>query len=80
MAANGIKAAQLEPAPGEPTGGGKVRHDSRGTAIWDWDIATGVLAAIDSSDLLRKLDNPELEIEGRREPSSEWAGDPYNRR
>jgi hypothetical protein len=65
---------------GERAHGGKVVHDLRGNAIWDWAVATGVLAGTKSAELLRLLDNPMLAIEGGGELAGEWAGDPYNRR
>lgn len=60
--------------------GGKVSHDARGTAIWNWDVATGVLAASKSGDLLQMLENPTLELEAGCAQSPDWSGDPYNRR
>ena len=63
------------------TGGGKVVHDARGTAIWEWGVATGVFAAIKSTELLSMLENPTLSLEGELQVGAgEWAGDPYNRR
>jgi hypothetical protein len=64
----------------ESARGGKVVHDLRGNAIWDWAVATGVLAGTKSAELLRLLDNPMLSIDGPCELVGEWAGDPYNRR
>jgi hypothetical protein len=61
-------------------GGGKVIHDSRGNAVWQWGVATGVFAAIKSTELLNMLDNPTLALEGQIPGDDEWAGDPYNRR
>lgn len=61
-------------------GGGKVIHDSRGNAVWQWGVATGVFAAIKSTELLSMLDNPTLALEGQIPGDDEWAGDPYNRR
>jgi hypothetical protein len=58
---------------------GKVKHDARGTAIWDWGATTGVLSKTTSTGVLRMLDEPTLEIDGSPGPSAEWAGDPYNR-
>ena len=43
-------------APERPPG--RVTHDSRGNAVWDWDIATGVLAHKSVSELLTSLDAP----------------------
>lgn len=60
--------------------GGKVSHDARGTAIWNWDVATGVLAASKSGDLLQMLENPALELEAGCAQNPDWSGDPYNRR
>jgi hypothetical protein len=61
-------------------GGGKVIHDARGNAVWQWGVATGVFAAIKSTELLNMLDNPMLALEGQIGATDEWAGDPYNRR
>ena len=62
-------------------GGGKVTHDSRGNAKWEWGVATGVFARIKAHELLNMLDNPTLALEGERQlTAGEWAGDPYNRR
>lgn len=58
---------------------GKVVHDSRGTAVWDWDVATGVLAQKTVAELITTLDTPGvLGLEGES-PRRDWAGDPYNR-
>jgi len=59
---------------------GKVVHDQRGNAIWDWAIETGVLAKATAAELLRTLAEPipfTLELEADR--SIGWCGDPYNR-
>jgi len=64
----------------KPVAGGKVVHDARGNAVWDWAVATGVLARSKSAELLSLLDNPTLSLEGECELGGEWAGDPYNRR
>lgn len=59
---------------------GKVVHDSRGTAVWDWDVATGVLAKKTVAELITTLDTPGiLGLEGEPTPRRDWAGDPYNR-
>ena len=60
--------------------GGKVIHDARGTAVWDWDIATGVLARKSVEELLTSLDEPGvLSLDAESEPAAGWSGDPYNR-
>ena len=59
---------------------GKVIHDSRGNAVWDWDIATGVLARKSVEELLTTLDAPgTLSLDGEPDRASSWSGDPYNR-
>ncbi len=60
-------------------GPGHVRHDARGNAIWNWDVATGVLARSKAGELLQMLHNPGLQIAQESEPAASWAGDPYNR-
>lgn len=59
---------------------GKVVHDYRGTAVWDWDVATGVLAQKTVAELITTLDAPGmLGLEGDASPAQDWSGDPYNR-
>jgi hypothetical protein len=64
----------------ESSKSGKVTHDARGNAVWDWDIATGVLARKSVDELISSLDAPgTLRLDGDSEPGDDWAGDPYNR-
>ena len=59
---------------------GKVVHDQRGNAVWDWAIDTGVLAKTSTDELVSKLAEPaRLTLEGDDCQSQEWNGDPYNR-
>jgi hypothetical protein len=59
---------------------GKIVHDSRGNARWDWAIDTGVLARKSTSELLQRLDQPgRLALEADGDGTPEWSGDPYNR-
>ena len=68
-------------AAGDGSRGGKVKHDARGNAVWDWGVATGVFARIKSAELLSMLENPTLALEGEvAVAAGDWAGDPYNRR
>jgi hypothetical protein len=69
---------------------GRVRHDERGVAVWDWAVATGEFATLSATHALKKLEIGELKIaETGRTPklSLEKAGrdkgggfDPYNQR
>lgn len=68
-------------ASSDRAGNGRVVHDSRGNAVWQWGVATGVFARIQSNELLNMLADPTLSLEGEAaEATGEWAGDPYNRR
>jgi hypothetical protein len=59
---------------------GRVTHDPRGTAVWDWAIATGVLAKATTEQLLNALgDASTLSLEPSLQQSGGWSGDPYNR-
>src|SRR5262249_30743785 len=61
---------------------GRVTHDSRGNAVWNWAIDTDVTT---STGLLRALApaTGPLSLEGESSsgssPVKSWAGDPYNR-
>jgi hypothetical protein len=69
---------------------GRVRHDERGMAVWDWAVATGEFATLSATHAMKKLDLDALKIEETsRTPklSLEKAGrdkgggfDPYNQR
>ena len=73
------KTAEPSPAEGAKRPG-RVKHDSRGNAVWDWAIATGVLATATIEDLLHALAPPErVTIELENGPATRFAGDPYNR-
>jgi hypothetical protein len=50
-----------------PGSGGRVVHDSRGNAVWQWVKDTGRHALESTSALLKKLEVPELEVEDRKE-------------
>jgi hypothetical protein len=59
---------------------GKVTHDARGNAVWDWDISTGVLARKSVEELLTTLDAPgTLSLDAEPDRIGSWSGDPYNR-
>lgn len=46
---------------------GKVVHDSRGNAVWQWVKDTGRHAIESTSALLKKLEVPELKIEDHKD-------------
>jgi hypothetical protein len=72
--------------PHDPIPSGRVRHDERGNAIWDWLKDTGRNALEATSRLLKKLEAPhldvedtkdqELRLESDRDPGGGY--DPYN--
>jgi len=60
-----------------PATSGRVVHDDRGTAVWDWDVTTAVLAEKTVEELITTLDEPGvLSLE---DAANDWSGDPYNR-
>jgi hypothetical protein len=74
-----------------PRGGpsGRVRHDERGVAVWDWAVASGEFATLSTTRALKKLEVAELKIEDHKPAELELevsgrdkAGgfDPYNQR
>jgi hypothetical protein len=59
---------------------GRVIHDPRGNAVWDWAIETGVLATTTVNELLSKLvERMPMALELDSDRASHWCGDPYNR-
>jgi hypothetical protein len=71
-------------APEDPRG--RIVHDDRGNAVWDWLKETGRIAIESTSRLLRKLELPELKVEDKKdeelrlESDRDTGGgyDPYN--
>ena len=76
-----------------PSGGpsGRVRHDERGVAVWDWAVASGEFATLSTTRALKKLEVADLKIDDHKPKPSELklettgrdkAGgfDPYNQR
>jgi hypothetical protein len=47
--------------------GGKVVHDARGNAVWQWVKDTGRHAIESTSALLKKLEVPELKVEDHKD-------------
>ena len=68
---------------------GRVRHDERGAAVWDWAVATGEFCTLSTTVALKKLEVADLKIEDHKTPElklevsgRDKAGgfDPYNQR
>jgi hypothetical protein len=69
---------------------GRVRHDERGVAVWDWAVASGEFHTLSATSALKKLEVTELKIEetarvaglALEPPSRDKGGgfDPYNQR
>ena len=74
------------PAERERLPAGRVRHDERGMAVWDWAAASGETAALSATNIMRKLDVSGLSIEQTQrslkalepEVREEIGSDPYN--
>lgn len=88
VAASGRSRESAKPHPAAPPATtGKVVHDDRGNAVWDWLKQTGRNAIESTTRMLRKLESPELKVEQpdeeelRIQPDSSSQGggyDPYN--
>ena len=76
-------AVPADPAPAARTGGrgatGKVVHDDRGNAVWDWLAESGRRAIEATSRLLRKLEMPELKMEDPKDEELRIAPEPGSR-
>ena len=70
---------------------GRVRHDERGVAVWDWAVASGEFQTLSATRAMKKLGVADLKIEETKRDmpqlSLEKAGrdkgggfDPYNQR
>lgn len=87
-----LRAISRQPEPEPPARGGegpagRVRHDDRGRAVWDWAVASGEFATLSATNVMRKLEITDLKIEetqraikAMQEPARDTGGggDPYN--
>lgn len=83
---SGTSQSSHPPDPRDPIPSGRVRHDERGNAVWDWLRDTARNAIESTSRLLKRLEAPDLEVEDKkdeelrilsdRDPGGGY--DPYN--
>jgi hypothetical protein len=81
MKTNHVETLRLCEVDEQPVGrapGGRVIHDVRGNARWDWAVTTAVLAKKTVADLISTLDVPALAVDGEQERGGPKANDPYN--
>ncbi len=82
----GSKNATPKAQPERPAG--RVVHDARGNAVWDWVKETGRVCIESTSAMLKRLEIPGLKMEGekdsdlRLEDERDPGGgyDPYNQK
>jgi hypothetical protein len=82
------RAKPDQPQPQAQGRTGKVVHDERGNAVWDWLKQTGRIAIESTTRMLRRLETPELKVEQPHEEElriqpdagtcSGGGYDPYN--
>ena len=60
-----VATGQNSPAPPDQFAGksGRVIHDERGNAVWDWLKETSRIAIDSTSRLLKRLEVPEMKVE-----------------
>ena len=69
---------------------GRIRHDERGMAVWDMAVASGEFAKLSATNVMRKLNIDDLQIEQTQRSmkavveekgrDAGGGGDPYNLR
>jgi hypothetical protein len=71
-ASSGPASTSQDTAPTDTASGksGRVIHDERGNAVWDWVKDTTRIAIGSTSRLLKRLEAPELKIEGEKDELS----------
>jgi hypothetical protein len=82
----GVSPARAGQPAAAPRPSGKVVHDDRGNAVWEFIAQTSRICIEATSRLLKKLETPELKIEDTQdkelrvmpEPGKGAGYDPYN--
>jgi hypothetical protein len=54
--------------PDKPAAAGRITHDSRGNAVWNWISESGKIAIDSTSRLLKRLDTSDLKLEESGSP------------
>jgi hypothetical protein len=75
-------SAAAEPSPSKKDGApqaGRIVHDSRGNAVWNWAQGGDPNSTATTSKMLRKLDLGNLRVEGEDAQPAEQQADPKKR-
>src|SRR4051812_34108852 len=66
--ANRLAAEQRDSVdmPSSDRPAGRVRHDERGVAVWDWAVASGEYQKLSATRALKKLEVADLKIDDTR--------------
>ena len=63
----GSPTAPKQPAPAAESDAGRIVHDARGNAVWNWVKDTGRAAIDSTSAMLKRLEVPGLKMEGEED-------------
>jgi hypothetical protein len=64
-------AASPSQAKDASPGAGRIVHDSRGNAVWNWDSGSDPSSTASTSKMLRKLDLSNLRVEDAAQPEKD---------